>query len=111
FAARPGRSQRGAGCIWIHCGAKVMNDTELDELLDTWKTPAAPPSMREYVRAGMLAGSTTRPKPSLRDLLRGWRLVFASAAVILLAVLVDISAFSQKASPPPYTVDSEVTLY
>src|SRR5262249_22972736 len=28
-----------------------------------------------------------------------------------LAVLIDTSAFSQKTSPPPYTVDSEVTLY
>ena len=36
-----------------------MTDTELDELLDKWTAPSAPPSMRDRVRAGFPARAAT----------------------------------------------------
>ncbi len=32
-----------------------MNDTELDDLLDTWTAPPPPASLRERVQAGFAA--------------------------------------------------------
>ena len=83
-----------------------MNDKELDELLNTWKTPAAPESLREGVRRGIAAA---REVP-VRKPFRGWKLLIAGAAVAAIAfVLADSSAFSEKTSPP-YTVESEIVL-
>jgi hypothetical protein len=83
-----------------------MNDTELDELLNTWKPPEPSASMRERVRTGIAV------KPAVRHLFPGWRWVTAGAAVAAaVLIMVNTSAFSAKPSPPPYVVDSEITLY
>ena len=84
-----------------------MNDNELDELLDVWKTPPVPASLRVAVEDGIALGGS---KP--RKLLSGWRLVFASAALVAVVfVLTNPAAFPQRMPPPPYTVDSEISLY
>jgi hypothetical protein len=85
-----------------------MNDTELDELLNVWKTPEPSASMRERVRAGI---AVEPPRPS-RHRFPVWRWVTAGAAIAAAAlIMVNTSAFSEKPSPPPYIVDSEITLY
>ncbi len=79
-----------------------MSDTELDEILDKWISPAASASLRARVRAG----SDLRPKRRMR--LGVW--AFASIAAVLLIVA---QAFPQKLtllSPRgriPYSVASE----
>jgi len=52
-----------------------MNDRELDEILDSWKTPAAPVSLRARVRADF--PRAPRPRPMR------WMLGFAVAATLL----------------------------
>jgi hypothetical protein len=85
-----------------------MNDTELDELLNAWKAPDSSASWQD----GMRARLAKKPKRTLRNLFPGWRFVFAGAAVAAVAlVLVDNSAFPQVVQRPPYTVESEITLY
>jgi len=42
----------GVGDGPIFRGAEQMNDTELDQVLDTWEAPARPPSLREGLRRG-----------------------------------------------------------
>ena len=85
-----------------------MNDTELDELLNTWKIPEPSASMRERVRTGI----AVKPARPVRHLFPGWRWVTACAAVAAaVLIMVNTSAFSAKPSPPPYMVDSEITLY
>jgi hypothetical protein len=85
-----------------------MNDRELDELLNTWKTPPVPGSLREGVRAGIPA---KRAWP-LGQLFSRWRLAIAGTAVAAVILLMaNTSAFSRKLSPPPYIVDSEIILY
>jgi hypothetical protein len=85
-----------------------MNDTELDELLSTWKTPPVPASLREGVRASVAA----RRRHPLRELFTGWRLLIAGTAVAAVVfLLADTSAFPEKVSPPPYTVDSEIIMH
>ena len=55
-----------------------MNDTELDRLLDAWKTPAPPPSLR----AGVLAGfPRAEPRRFARPV--GWALVIVVASATL----------------------------
>jgi hypothetical protein len=83
-----------------------MNDTELDELLNAWRTPPVPSSLRESVRSGIAANQ------KWRRLTPGWRSLIATVAVGAIAiVLVENSASSKQLNPPPYTVDSEITLY
>jgi hypothetical protein len=85
-----------------------MNDTELDELLNTWKTPEPSASLRERVRTGIAA----KPAKPPRRLFHRWRWVTAAAAVAAaVLIVVNTSAFSEKPSRPPYMVDSEITLH
>jgi hypothetical protein len=85
-----------------------MNDTELDELLNTWKTPEPSASFRNRVRTGI----ATKPERPSRRLFPRWRWVTAGAAVAAaVLILVNTSAFSGKPSRPPYVVDSEITLH
>lgn len=85
-----------------------MNDTELDELLNTWKTPAPSPAIREWVRVGI---ETARQKP-IRNPFGGWRLAFASAALVAIVfVLANTTAISHQLNPPPYTVESEIIVH
>ena len=86
-----------------------MNDKELDELLNTWRTPPAPASLREGVRAGIAA----KHRAPLQVPWRGWRLRLIAGAAVAAVVflLADTSAFPEKVSPPPYTVDSQIIQY
>jgi hypothetical protein len=85
-----------------------MNDTELDELLNAWKTPEPSASFQERVRTGI----TAKPAMPSRRLFPRWRWVMAGAAVAAaVLIVVNTSAFSEKPNRPAYTVDSEITLY
>lgn len=100
-----------------------MNDTELDEILNSWSVPPAPASLRERVRAGFAAGIGQETSPGVRH----WTAAFVPSARkslvagAILAVgtllLVVAQAFPQMfslGSPPvkiPYTVDSEFVRY
>jgi len=85
-----------------------MNDTELDELLNTWKAPPVRRSWREGVQTGI----ARKQRKPLRELLTGGRLLFAGAsAALVILVVANTSGFSRKFSPPPYTVDSEINFY
>jgi hypothetical protein len=87
-----------------------MNDTELDEILDTWTVPPPPTSLRESVRAGFAAGQHrwigARPPRPRKSLVAA--AVFGAVAVLL------VVAQAHPGSPPvriPYTVDSEFVRY
>ncbi|HWZ33527.1 MAG TPA: hypothetical protein VNX18_19435 [Bryobacteraceae bacterium] len=85
-----------------------MNDTELNQLLDTWKDPPVPVSFRRRTRAEFAARfeKTARWKPILR------RSLFAAAIAALL--LVAMQAIPQTFSPQinvPYNVFSLFTKY
>jgi hypothetical protein len=81
-----------------------MTDAELDEILNQWTAPSAPPSLRDRVRAGF-------PKPPQYAF--RWRRGFTVAAVIAAAaiLLLATQAFPQPAAPIPWTVDSEFIRY
>jgi hypothetical protein len=101
-----------------------MNDTELDEILDSWTAPPAPASLRERARAGFAAGMERAIIPAERVT---WKTVFARRArkgflvVAMVAlgafVLVLIQAVAQTlrpVAPPvqvPFVVDSEFVQY
>lgn len=94
-----------------------MNDTELDEILNTWSAPPAPASLRESVRAGFAASLERKTSPSV---LPAWIAAVARKSLLAAAIvgigafllLVVTQAFPQ--TPPvriPYTVDSELIQY
>jgi len=94
-----------------------MNDTELDEILDTWSVPPVPAAMRESVRAGFAASLelkvTHRARPrwiaafARKSLLAGG--ILGTGAFLLLIVT---QAFPQTPTGRiPYTVDSEFVRY
>lgn len=80
-----------------------MNDTELDELLDTWKSPDVPASLRAGLRSRLAAG---KARTSIRVPVR-WLAAFALAggALALGASLLWNGALSSKraAGSPVYT--------
>lgn len=82
-----------------------MNDTELDDLLDVWKTPSPHESLRASLRAAIAAKSARPP----RKLFTRWRLAAVAALALFAVIVVNPNAFSAKA--PAYTVDSEVIHY
>jgi hypothetical protein len=80
-----------------------MNDTELDELLNTWTAPPPPPSLRENVLA--VGWQSRAPRPRKRMFV---------AAILAAAALLLVVAQARPGSPPvriPYTVDSEFIRY
>jgi hypothetical protein len=86
-----------------------MNDTELDQLLNTWSVPPVPASLR----TGVLVGFHARPE---RRSFGGLRVLIAAVGigVFLLAVTVALPQTLRLVSPsvrPPYTVDSDVVRY
>jgi len=85
-----------------------MNDKELDELLNQWKTPAVSASMRETVRARI----AVKQRKPLWTWFWGWKPVAAATAVFAIAVvLTNTYAFPRKDGPPPFIVESEITRY
>lgn len=101
-----------------------MNDTELDEILDSWIAPPVPASLRERVRArftGSIGKATIPAAP------RRWTSAFARIArkgllagailglvAFLLVVTQAIPQTIKLVSPPvqiPYTVDSKFVRY
>jgi hypothetical protein len=81
-----------------------MTDSELDEILDKWTAPPAPPSLRERVRAGFPA----RPQWTFR-----WRKSLVAAVALAAAAffLIATQASPQPVAPIPWTVDSEFVRY
>jgi hypothetical protein len=81
-----------------------MTDRELDETLNQWSAPPAPPSLRDRVRGGF----PTPPRHAFR-----WRKGFIAAAVLAAAaiLLIATQASPQPVVPIPWTVDSEFIHY
>jgi hypothetical protein len=81
-----------------------MNDSELDEILNQWSAPSAPPSLRRRVQAGIPA----RPPRLLR-----WGKPVLAAAILGAAVffLMVTQAFPQPPPRIPWSVDSEFIRY
>jgi hypothetical protein len=81
-----------------------MNDSELDEILNQWSAPSAPPSLRKRVRAGFPA----HPPRKLR-----WGKSLAAAAFLAAALLLLVvtQALPQPPPPIPWSVDSEFVRY
>jgi hypothetical protein len=100
-----------------------MNDTELDEILNTWSTPPPPASLRENVRAGFAARLEGKTSPSVMHWIAAFvpsarkRLLAAAILGVGAFLLIVTQAFPQMfklGSPPvkiPYTVDSEFVRY
>jgi hypothetical protein len=87
-----------------------MNDNELDELLNAWKTPPPPAGMRERLRVAS-APLSAEAAPA-RKVFRGWKVLVATAAALAMVVAItNKAALSQMLNPPPYTVDSEITVH
>lgn len=82
-----------------------MNDTELDDLLNVWKTPSPGETLRANLRAAIAAKSARPP----RKFFTRWRLAAVAAVALFAVIVVNPNAFSAKA--PAYTVDSEVIRY
>jgi hypothetical protein len=86
-----------------------MNDTELDQLLNTWSVPPVPASLRASVRAGFHARLESRKFPVVRVLIAA-----VSIGVFLLAVTLALPQTLSLISPPvraPYVVESDVVRY
>ena len=85
-----------------------MNDTDLDNLLNTWTTPDPPPSLRGRARAGY---ATLTPKPRHRFRLSFWIFGFAALLFILTAALPKTVELVVPAQKIPYTVDTDTTTF
>jgi hypothetical protein len=86
-----------------------MNDTELDQVLNTWSVPPVPASLR----AGVLVGFQSRPE---RRKFRGLRVLIMAAGIacFLLAVTLALPQTLSLISPTaraPYIVVSDVVRY
>jgi hypothetical protein len=100
-----------------------MNDTELDELLNTWSAPEAPASLRESVRAGFAANLERKPSPGMLHWIAafmpsGRKRLLAGAILalgtFLFVVALALSQTHTMVAPPtgvPYIVDSDVVRY
>ncbi len=98
-----------------------MNDTELDNLLDTWSAPPAPASLRESVRAGFVANPERSPgvPPWIAPFVPGVRKSLVAGAILAMGafffvVALALSQTHRIVAPPvgvPYMVDSDVVQY
>jgi hypothetical protein len=79
-----------------------MNDTELDEILNSWSPPAVPASLRRRVRDGLPGPPRRRAK---------WIVATILAAAAFFLIVTE--AFPQVRGPvrAPWTVDSEFVRY
>jgi hypothetical protein len=80
-----------------------MNDTELDQVLNTWSVPPVPASLRAGVRVGFHARPERRKFRAVRVLIAA-----VGIGVFLLAVTL---ALPQTLGRAPYIVDSDVMRY
>jgi hypothetical protein len=86
-----------------------MNEQELDDILDTWNAPEAPPSLRGRMRA-RYAAAVEKPRGHRR--LAVWASAFGAAA--FLVVLTQAFPQTVKLRPAagiPFKVDSELIVY
>jgi len=100
-----------------------MNETELDELLDTWTAPPPPASLRESVQVGYAADRERKKSPGVLHWITAFmpsaRKSLVAAAILavgalFLVVTLAIPQTHRLISPPvriPYIVDSEVVRY
>lgn len=90
-----------------------MNDSELDEMLDRWKTPAMQDSVRESLRAGFAAAPRRGKRFGWAPKIRIRRVAFAAiGAAALLFTIVQVSPQTVRMAPPsgyriPYYVEFE----
>lgn len=77
-----------------------MNDTDLDELLDTWTAPAPPPLLRNRVRREF---QDRNPRPNRKR----WVVVTLVAAAVLFALIGSAVSQTPSPVPAPWTADSE----
>jgi hypothetical protein len=99
-----------------------MNDTELDDMLNQWDAPPAPPSLREKVRAGLALGRG-RKRIGERFAWPTWHVGkglfagMAAGAVVFLFVIAQAFPQAMGMSVPspvlgyPYLVRSNVIAY
>lgn len=85
-----------------------MNDQELDEMLNTWKAPDAPQSLRQRVRAGFDTQRPQRARPRFRF---AFALAGTAAALLLAAQAFPQAMRIFSSEPIPYEVDSEFVVY
>jgi hypothetical protein len=101
-----------------------MNDTELDEILDSWTAPPAPASLREGVRNGF--NTAMRPE-TIPVAYVSWRTTFArrmrrgllavgvvAAGALVLVVIQAVSQTLGSVAPPAqvsFVVESEFVQY
>jgi hypothetical protein len=83
-----------------------MNDTELDEILDTWKAPPAPTTLRPRTLSRFAPKERRRIAPIVRKSL----VAIALAAMLLFTIQAIPQTFTPRV-PPPYTVDSVFVRY
>jgi hypothetical protein len=98
-----------------------MNDTALDNLLDTWSAPPVPASLRESVRAGFVANPDRSPgvPPWIATLVPSARKSLLAGAILAVGafffvVALALSQTDRIVAPPagvPYIVDSEFVQY
>jgi hypothetical protein len=89
-----------------------MNDTELDELLDTWSAPPAPAALRRGVRTAFAARPRRQMNYGVRRVLFAGALLGAGAFlfIVTLAFPQTLKLVSPRV-PIPYSVDSECIRY
>src|SRR4030095_5692837 len=71
FATRTGKPEGGPVRICAAYGAKTMNDQELDELLNAWKTPTPRAAFLKDVRDRV---RVEKPRTARPPLFTHWRL-------------------------------------
>jgi hypothetical protein len=87
-----------------------MNDTELDNLLNTWTTPDPPPSLRRRARAGY---ATLKPELNRGFRLSFWTIAFGFAAflLVLTAALPKTVELVEPTQKIPYIVETDTTSF
>lgn len=92
-----------------------MNDDELNEMLNQWDAPSAPPTLRQKVRAGFRERVSRAIPVVPRPRFPRVRFAFGLAAATV-TLLAATAAFPQVAriswsKPVPYSVDSEFVTF
>ncbi len=87
-----------------------MNDSELDNVLNTWKAPAPPLYLRASIRAGY---ATLTPKARRRFRLSFWAIALVSAAFLVAVTAAFSKTVNLLARPAkiPYIVETHTNTY
>ncbi len=85
-----------------------MNDSELDEMLNTWSAPGPSASLRAGIRARF---PRVEAGPKRRGWTVPWSALLAGAAAAAAGIFVVTSVALPQVRGVPYTVDSEFLVY